>query len=719
MAVTSIPKSRLVNLIVEELQAVDQALAFFHIQPSTDVELRLMAFTKDELLIFILQMGVEGEQALSKLQTEFPLRRPPTLYLSVVERRPSPIQILRVSHSLSEQGIEGGINFDSNDTVRFIYLPQNGVSRFIFNKIPVLEFQLHYEYRFEFVQSDRNAEDYGQISVLYSLETAFIWLPVAEHDHAIIACSDYPAIRRIRDFLEIKLGIELNPPWLNQEMLEKITGGSVPRSVTYTLQPLAGDANDVQNITIADPQLETKNMFHALMNNPDREQVSGFYSYHPGLALGGIGVARRDGKVWTPRRLDRREILDLSLAIIHQTESELANTKDISILAKYYYANRVRIGEKEIQGDAKETWVSLLPLVLQAYGDEKHFMEISPKIISRLVQYQKPLKLITAVDYECPTCHVNWLAKCSECHELLSLEFSETLHAICPKCKTIYQDHFTCFECGTEIDVLDFINQVRILPEDESNKSIEKAARKFPVNYHGTWGIRGQMLWCVDAHQQTRFPRLSLEDFNLWRNQARIRRAGNRSLTPDATLKVLNKSREKCWRDDTPPSTAKCGVCTNNPIDPKWITSGQVCLLRLFGIPIAQSFDGIHHGNEIADLRYEDILLNSGQQVHIGIHVKSRNMNCKPEGMGRSSQKIEGLYKQVMYSAFEASVKGENIQVIGIAIPNNIKADVVDSMAYAVNTLGFSFLVIDEEDWQSIITIAYEQATFDFNQGVG
>jgi hypothetical protein len=54
------------------------------------------------------------------------------------------------------------------------------------------------------------------------------------------------------------------------------------------------------------------------------------------------------------------------------------------------------------------------------------------------------------------------------------------------------------------------------------------------------------------------------------------------------------------------------------------------------------------------------------------------------------------------------------VHVIGIAIPNMIKTDVVESMAYAINTLGFSFLVVEEKDWQAIINSALEQAEFEY-----
>ena len=66
---------------------------------------------------------------------------------------------------------------------------------------------------------------------------------------------------------------ELNPPWLNKEMLDRITGESIPRSVTYSLQPFANEENEIQHITFADTHLEDKQMYSAIVTNPNREQV--------------------------------------------------------------------------------------------------------------------------------------------------------------------------------------------------------------------------------------------------------------------------------------------------------------------------------------------------------------------------------------------------------------------------------------------------------------
>jgi hypothetical protein len=641
------------------------------------------------------------------------LRRPPTLYVVIVENKPTITKkTFDASYELAEQGQKGGIKFGENDTVRFVYLPQGGVSRFQINRLAVFEFQLHYERRVEYIESDPDG-NYGQLSEIYSLETAFVWLPITQHNHAIVACSDYPALRRIRNFMQVKLGIELNPPWLNKEMLEKITHGSVPRSVTYSLNALDGNENEPQSITIADPDLQNKQIFKSLVNS-DKEQVSGFYTAHPGLALGGIGVARRDGKVWTPRKLDRKEILDLSMAIVEQTESELSKVKDVSILLRYFHSNHVKFGDSLLQGQAREIWIKLTLLILEAVKNEIRESDVSPSLIYSLVQYQKQLKLLTSVKYDCPSCGLRWLAKCPDCKELLTLNYDTDLHSVCPKCKRTFDDLIYCVECGGEVEVGDILANVSILPGIELNESIKEMADKSHVAYHGFWAIDGLSLAWIDGRSEPRYPVLALSDFRLWRNQARITAPIHSSLSPSLTLKVLGKTHEKCERDGTKASTIKCKQCLENPIDPAWIKRGDTCLLRLFGLPINQRFDGIHHQYEVADIRYQDTLVKGNRLVNIGVHVKSRNPHCPPEGMGLSKYQIQGLYKQTVYSAFQSAILGENLQVIGIAIPNVIREEVVSSLAYAVNTLGFSFLVIDEKDWLNVMRLAFEQAVFDY-----
>ena len=50
---------------------------------------------------------------------------------------------------------------------------------------------------------------------------------------------------------------------------------------------------------------------------------------------------------------------------------------------------------------------------------------------------------------------------------------------------------------------------------------------------------------------------------------------------------------------------------------------------------------------------------------------------------------------------------------VSIAIPNNVKTDVTESMQRLLNDLGFSFLVIDEAEWLKIVDATLEQIQFD------
>jgi hypothetical protein len=720
MAVTSIPKARLVDLIADNLQVLDQAASYFHVQATTVVQDRLIQFTKDDLLSFILQVE-GGEIVLRRLATTFPLRRPPTLYIAVVEKRPiTEGEIIEKSRQLADLGRGGGISFRDKDSVRFLYLPQAAVTHYN-DKLPVIEYQMQYEYRMEFVQSSVNAENYGQLDELYSLETAFIWLPVEKYSHAIIACSDYSALRRIRYFLNTKLDIELNIPWLNKEMVERITNESAPRSVTFSLNTFSEDPKQVQSITISDPLLAEKDLYAQMKDmSPDREQVSGFYIAHPGLALGGIGVTRRDGKIWTPRRLNHDQLIDLSLAIIKQTEMELEKTESFTDLSKYFLGNHAKIAEKELQGDARKTWVELMPFIFEAAKNEDHEREIPIKLLNNLIHHQKALKLLTMAEYECPTCGVRLLARCPdpECQATLILEYvTNNIIAICPKCQVEYLFRITCSDCGTTIDVDSFANLVRIIPDTDCNKSVHSLAKKFKVKFLGSWGIQGLTIKYVIPRKKLKYPLLSLSDFQLWRSQAKMEVIKGPDLATDHKIhEILNDTKEKCKREGTKPSGIKCGECNKSPIDPEWIVSGQTCLLRLFGIPIGKGFDGVHHKHEVADLRYKDILVNTGEAMNIGIHVKSRCQHPPTNGVGRTNYSVKGLYTQAIFSAFDSAVRGENLQAIGVGMPNKIFKEVIDSLAYAINSLGFSFIVVAEEDWAAIVKIAYEQSVFDFGK---
>jgi hypothetical protein len=715
MAVSSIPKRRLVDLILGDLGAASTAKTHFRISAGDGIEDRLSDFSKSQLLDFISSRGLRGQKALKKLSISFPIRRSPTLYLTIIENKPSTNDIQHlIDNKQNTRGLQTGLRFKDGNIVRSIFLPDSGMSKIEVNGQFLWEIQLHYEHRFDYVESDPEADNYGELTYLYSLETAIVWIPGEKYFHAIVACSDYPALRRIREFLALKLGIQVYPPTLSREMLQRITKGASPRSVTYTLNPAEYASKEPQNITISDPLLESKDQFRQLSQNQDREQVSGFYTAHPGLPFGGMGVARRDGKIWTPRRLDHNEILKLTLSIIEQTESELAKTKDFQSLTNYFYLNRARIGIKELQGKAKQTWIRFIPYAMSAQKERNKEVVIEPSLLANLIACQKDLFLLTAAEYDCPSCTVRLLAKCTACQTTLSLMYEDHIFAKCPSCKQEYHDQVTCLDCGEFIPINDFANYARIMPDVENMKSIYAVGKVINNPYKGSWLIQGLLLKHISPKRRRIYEILNLQDFLLWNKQARLGTRDDFPFGESKTIEILNHMKEKCYRDGDGPSQIKCDNCLNHPLNPDWILLDRgTCLLRLFGVPIGQLFDGIHHGREFADIIYADKHLDTGKRLKLGIHVKSRS-RPSPRGMGRTSFSVKGLYTQVIYSAYEASVGGKDLDVIGVAMPNQFSRDVLESLAYAVNSLGYSFLAIEEAEWKKIINIAYEQTVFDY-----
>lgn len=170
-------------------------------------------------------------------------------------------------------------------------------------------------------------------------------------------------------------------------------------------------------------------------------------------------------------------------------------------------------------------------------------------------------------------------------------------------------------------------------------------------------------------------------------------------------------TKEKCYRNDSPPTIQGCDDCKAAMITEKQIRKRkEVCLPRIFGLPIEEKFDGIHHGYEIADIKYEDSL--DGTAISLGIHLKSRTKS-RPKGLGKSVYPIKSLYAQTFYSAYQVFKGDADFDVIGISIPNAVRKEVVDSIQMLLNKLGYSLLVIDENDWLKIFDAALETVAFE------
>lgn len=172
-------------------------------------------------------------------------------------------------------------------------------------------------------------------------------------------------------------------------------------------------------------------------------------------------------------------------------------------------------------------------------------------------------------------------------------------------------------------------------------------------------------------------PIIHLADLRSWQQHARIHQLQPR----EALLPIVCHTKEKCRRDNRPPNQVLCDDCLAGHITEDQIrTQREVCSPRIMGIAINQQFDGIHHGHEVADIRYTDYLVDDGSQIGVGIHLKSRQ-NPRVEGLGRSVYAIKSLYTQIFYSAYQALLDQDIIfDAIGISIPNRIHPEVINSI---------------------------------------
>lgn len=714
MTASAVPKNRLIGLICDDLGAAEEASRNFRISAETSVPDRLRSFTKAKLIAFIHELGQRAEISLHKLESAFPLYRPPTLYLAVVESKPDPREVTAVSRQLAKGGRLAGTDLPDDGPIRFIYLPET--ARTIpFAKTNMLELTLHYERRVDIVSCDEDSDDYGRLSPVYSLETAFVWLPLeSKHKHGIIACCDYPALRHILRFLREKISLSLYLPNLDTSTLHKLVEGATPRSVTFHTEDDGLDR--IQNVTLSDPMLSMKQPFLDAASDNQREQTAGFYANHPGLADGGFGIARRDGKIWTPKRLDRRATAVLALKLIQQTEQELGKINNIDTLLSHYYGSLTFVGGRELTGEVQGTWRALTGKILEAQRSANNESELSRELLIRLVRYQERLRLLTAAYYECPNCGVTLFAACPHCKSQLKVAYEEDLKLRCRNCKQVVTSDIEC-ECGTAVEFADYASSCRMVPEPELLESITIASERLDkLAFRGVFVIRGTTVKVI-IRKFLGPRRVELSDLKHWHDRAKLdRRKIAKEPRRTQLTQILNRTKEKCFRDQIRPSRTRCEECNNNNLNPKWIPKGDTCLPRLFGVAINEHFDGVHHGRELADIKYEDAITNTGKKVRIGIHIKSRDKQPPAEGMGRSKYAIKGLYTQLVYSAFLVRERGEQLDVLGVSIPNTFHSEVISSLEFVATRLGFPLLAIGEDDWLKVIDVAVEQTQFDYKE---
>lgn len=710
---TPVPKRELITLILRHI-SVDQIRSMLKIQADTDLKRRLDDFSKIQLLE-VLQSSDGGNKALEEAKANYPLTSNPTLYLISVNKWPEREVLFDVTRILAEKMQDAAVWFGNDRTVNSVYLIT--AARDYRNQNNFLEVPLVYTKKIEYVVADPNEEEYGELKTLWSLEKALVWYS-HQFRHALLLSSDFQAVKPILHYCFSKLGISWQLPYLSEEMLMRLAEGAKPRTASFSrLEENPTDDFDIQTMTISDQVLGESRSFQRLAEDETRHQTFGFYSSHPDLSIGGLGISRQYGRIWTPTRLRKDSLLALSINLIKKTEKEL-NRESKANLGGYisYYRNHpITILGKSLISVKRLLFENLVEGVISARRSPNHESTLEFQLITELVRENKSLDIVAGLEIHCKNCG-DYLLRCPKCQFPFIPVFNndDQLTFQCPNHpeERIQNDQSVVCECGEEVDIT-FSADIKIFPGAELLKSLHTFLSLLEgQEYDGNFQIRGNILRLVQR-PKTKVPQYKLEDFRAWRARAHLHQRNLSDDKKDEYVAILNRIKEKCIRNNRHPKQEMCDQCMKEKITPSRIKIGDdLCLPRIYGYVIDEDFDGIHHGHEIADLKYQEALDDTGVNLDVWVHLKSRHKH-KAKGLGRSVDCIKALYTQYCYSAYAATTGKKSSDVIGISVPNFINIEVIRNFEYLSNQLGIPLIILDENDWTNIIDAALEKAAID------
>lgn len=710
---TPVPKREIIDLVIRNIP-VDQIREMLKIQAETDFRHRLDDFSKVKLLE-VLQSTEIGRNALEETKANYPLSSSPSLYLVSVSSWPGFPHLLELTTELAEQMHNAAVRFGSDRTVRSVYIitpAREFHTQILFQEIPLV-----YEKKIEYVVADPESEDFGETDVIYSLEKAIIWYS-SEYKHALLLCGDFQAVKPILNYCRTKLDMSWQLPYLSEEMLDRLAEGANPRTASFTRiddDPIGN--YDAQSLTISDHSLGELRSYRSLSDDPSRQQTFGFYSSHPDLVYGGMGISRQYGRIWTPARLRKDTLLALSINLIQKTELELNREAEVNLngFIAYYRNTPIKLGRKNLRSQQRYYIEELIKAIIRARRSPTLEFQLEPDFIRNLIEQYQNIDVVPALNIHCENCGDN-LARCLICNSPLTPFFTDlqiTFHCPTHPDEQQYRDNqlFSC-DCGANIE-LTFSADIRILPGVQLLKAIHKFLAVLEnQHFDGSFIITGNVLRLLPRNRVA-INEYHLLEFRMWQTRAHIHQ---RNISDERKIQyrqILGRIKEKCIRNNRHSSLEICAACMQEAVTTARINSGNdLCLARLFGYAIDEEFDGVHHGHEVADIRYPDILLNTGEEVRLGIHLKSRESH-RVHGLGRSVSCIKGLYTQYCYSAYLATLGGEDLDVIGVSVPNEISDEVRENFQFISGQFGYPLLVLDEEDWFRIVDAAIEKAAIE------
>lgn len=706
---TPVPKRRLINALCA-IFTEDELRILFRMARTTNVHERLAAFHKVDLERNLLSTS-DGRSALQSLEDIYPFVSSGTFFVVKLAQHDKNFlwhELPERITQLSSLGRDAGMLLDEPLLIRAVYTDRTPE---VLADLGIWGIPLVYEQRVDYQVADPASENFGERQFFYSLEKAFVWLFDARA-HGVISCSGLAAVRTIVNYGRRILELRWSLPNLTDEMFFRLTQSGRPSSATFSGLSLHTPA-----ITIYSHELPNSELFRFFQDDPERQQTAGFYMDPEDPSLMSFGVSKRYARVWTPRKLSRQQIAIASKTIVSKIEGELEGEHRTSLrrYVSYFDNVPVEIRGNLLLGKIRQIFSELMVAVLQATASSYNEIQIQPELLAALIQYQYELRLTTASVIDCVNCG-GGLGRCPRCLlPYVAISNPGQITLLCPNCRSqILGDKPVECECGTENSIAAIENHILIYPDLAILTSIRSFLEYLDQEtWNKTFVIDGGVLQVLPVVPVSQEGMIFLSDLRLWRKNARHhQRVVNISLR-NRHLHILNMTKEKCRRNGNPPTIVSCTQCLQTPIQFNQIEKpNEMCLPRLMGLAIGQGFDGIHHGYEIADVKYGDIIDHIGKPINIGIHLKSRHRPL-PQGLGRQVGIIKALYTQTFYSAYLALKGGVQFDAIGISVPNVVKQDVYESIKELLNRLGFYFLLVDENEWLKITDMVLEQLSFD------
>ena len=700
------PKDALVNIIINNLsgQHIRNGL---NLGDNANIVSQVNN-QKKSVLVDLLKSTVEGAHLLAKLEDKYPLSGVPTLYL-VISRNLAPAEkILEVTDKVANND-ECQLSFSSHKTIRHVYSTERAKTLNLENDF--IEIPVFYERRIDYTSTD--PDTWGENYSIFDLRRAFIWVSHA-YNHGLIACSDYSAINPIKTWANIYLNLQLDLPNISIDLFQRLAKGGTPRTATFAAIEMAGNSFlDIQSLTIFDQELEICDTYNQLVNDDDREQTAGYFSRHPAIPIGGLGIARRYGRIWTPNHLPKDQLLISAVDLISRTEaalSEKLNTNDKSFVD--HFGNiTILINNKVITKEPRKVFDDIAWKLFQLTKRNSPDIQIDNDLVTKIIAHKDTLGFTTTIEAECDQCG-SVLYKCPICSTPCeAVVQNDELVIVCPYHKdqtcNNNDEGYAC-ECGQDIQVI-LPNNIKIYPGLSTISAFRDFVSQNDLRYAGWFVIDGNL---IRSYAKPRNPsnEYHLCELNKWRLRAHIHVPGPLSDKQQKLIKdALKDIKEKCNKNDWHPKQAMCDECRGHEISINNINNGNMCLPRLMGLAIEENFDGIHHGYEGADIKYRDNLFNeNNREISIGIHLKSRDKKPPNRGVGQASPGIKGLYAQLFFTVHKKLRGNREFDLIGVSIPNKIFQETREAFTGITTELGVPILIIDEENWISITAAAFD-----------